>query len=48
MYTVKEKGGKPDGKAHPPSLWFKTSMQKPQVWINLKVMPGNLKEIVHS
>ncbi len=22
LYTVKEKGGKPDRKQHPPSLWF--------------------------
>ncbi len=29
LFTVKEKGGKPDRK---PSLWFKKSIQKPPVW----------------
>ncbi len=29
LYTVKEKGGKPDRK---PSLWLKKSIRKPQVW----------------
>ena len=29
--SVKEKGGKPDRKQYPPSLWFKKSIQKPQV-----------------
>jgi hypothetical protein len=43
MYTVKEKGGKSDRKAHPLPCGFKKSMQKPQVWINLKMMPRNLK-----
>ncbi len=32
VYTVKEKGGKPDRKPHLPSLWFKKSIQKPEVW----------------
>ena len=31
LYTVKEKGGKPDRKTIPPSLWFKKSVLKPQV-----------------
>jgi hypothetical protein len=31
LYTVKEKGGKPDRKPYSPSLWFKKSIQKPQV-----------------
>jgi hypothetical protein len=31
LYTVKERGGKPDRKPHPLSLWFKKSIQKPQV-----------------
>jgi hypothetical protein len=29
--TVKEKEGKPDRKTYPSSLWFKKSIQKPQV-----------------
>jgi hypothetical protein len=32
QYSEKEKGGKPDRKPYPPSLWFKKSIQKPQVW----------------
>ncbi len=31
LYTVKEKGGKPDRKTTPPSLGFKKSIQKPHV-----------------
>jgi hypothetical protein len=31
LYPEKEKGGKPDRKPYPPSLWFKKSIQKPQV-----------------
>jgi hypothetical protein len=31
LYTVKEKGVKPNGKPSP-SLWFKKSVQKPQAW----------------
>ncbi len=30
LYAVKEKEGKPDKKSYPPSLWFKTSSQKPE------------------
>jgi hypothetical protein len=30
LYTVKEKGGKPDRKPYP-FVWFKKSIQKPQV-----------------
>ncbi len=32
LYTVKEKGRKPDGKTISPILLFKKSIQKPQVW----------------
>ncbi len=32
LYTAKEKGGKRGRKLHPPSLWFKKSIQKTQVW----------------
>jgi hypothetical protein len=31
VYTVKEKGGKPDSKTTPPSLWFNKSIQKSPV-----------------
>jgi hypothetical protein len=32
LYTIKEKGGKPDRNLFPFYLWFKKSSQKPQVW----------------
>ncbi len=32
LYTVQEKGGKPDRKLYPPCPCFKKSIQKPQVW----------------
>jgi hypothetical protein len=31
LYTAKEKGGKPDRKPYPLFLWFKKSIQKPQI-----------------
>jgi hypothetical protein len=32
LFIVKKKGGKPDRNPIPSSLWFKKSIQKPQVW----------------
>jgi hypothetical protein len=33
MWPIKEKGGKPDRKPDPlPYIWYKKSIQKPQVW----------------
>jgi hypothetical protein len=32
----------------PPSLRFKKSIQKPQVWELLRIMPRDLNEIVRS
>jgi hypothetical protein len=45
MYTVKEKGGKPGWKPHPPSLWFKKSVQKPQVWELSGLCPETSKKL---
>jgi hypothetical protein len=46
MYTVKEKGGKPDRKPYPwSSLWFKKFIQTSSLR-TLKVILRNIKEIV--
>jgi hypothetical protein len=42
LYTVKEKGGKPDRKSHP----LPYDLRNP--YRNLKIMPRNLKEIERS
>ncbi len=48
LYTVKEKGGKPDRKPFLP-LWFKKFIQKPQVWELSRIWPcRNLNETVSS
>ncbi len=39
LYTVKEKGGNPDRKPYPLSLWFKKSIQKPKVWELSRLWP---------
>ncbi len=49
LYIVKEKGGKPDRKTHPHSLWFKKSIQKPQVWELSRLWPDtSTKLYVHE
>jgi hypothetical protein len=46
LYTVKEKGGKPDRKPYLwSSLWFKKFIQTSSLR-TLKVIPRNIKEIV--
>jgi hypothetical protein len=42
MYTVIEKGGKPDRKSHP----LPYDLRNP--YRNLKIMPRNIKEIIRS
>jgi hypothetical protein len=50
LYAVKEKGRKPDKKPPtPPSLWFKKSTQKPQVWELKRLCPETSKKLyVHE
>ncbi len=51
MYTVKKKGEKPDRKPYPPppSIWFKKSIQKPQVWELSRLCPEtSTKLYVHE
>jgi hypothetical protein len=50
LYTVKEKGGKHDRKPYPsPSLWFKKSIKKPQVWKLSRLCPEtSTKLYVHK
>ncbi len=49
LYTVKEKRGKPDRKPHPPSLWFKKSIQKSQVWELSSLCPETSRKLyVHE
>ncbi len=49
LYTVKEKGGKPDRKQYPLTLWFKKSIQKPQVWEHSRLWPEtSTKLYVHE
>jgi hypothetical protein len=45
MYTVKEKGGKPDRKPH---LLPRNPYKKTLSLRTLKILPRNLKEIVRS
>ncbi len=44
MYNVKEKGEQP----YTPFLWFKKSIQKPEVLKTLKILLRNLNEILRS
>jgi hypothetical protein len=43
LNTVKEKGERL--KTIPPFLWFKKSIQKPQGWRTLEIMPRILRKI---
>jgi hypothetical protein len=42
VYTIKEKGGRPDRKPHPPSLWFKKIHTETSSLITLNIMLRNL------
>jgi hypothetical protein len=45
VYIVKEKGRKTWWKTTPPSLWFKKSIQKPQVWELSRLCPETWKKL---
>jgi hypothetical protein len=47
LYTVKEKGGKPDGKPHPVPYGLRNPYRNLKSE-NSKIMPRNLKETVCS
>jgi hypothetical protein len=47
LYTVKEKGGKPDIKPYPLSYGLRNPYRDPSLR-TLKIIPGNLNKIVRS
>jgi hypothetical protein len=48
LYTVKEKGAKPDRKPHPLPYGLRNPYRNRKSDITLKIMPINLKEIARS
>ncbi len=49
LYTVNEKGGKPDKKNHTLTVWFNKSIQKPRVWELSRLCPDtSTKLYVHE